>query len=174
MSTLTADPGFARGQVLGITKTYYDAQVGDGSHLLGVAKVFLDTDPQTQKLNTNVTVECVAVKNKSGAALLPGTVVQFSAGAVLTEIDTAATQASVRVGVVDEYLPPAGVPADEVFWVVVNGPTRATKTTGAVSAGAEVTVSTTAGKVAAGSTRKVGVCITAAASGDSSVRILAG
>lgn len=172
MSTLTADPGFARGQVLGITKTYYDAQVGDGSHILGVSKVFLDSDPKTQKLNTNLTVECVAVKNKSGAALLPGTVVRFSAGAVLTEVDAAATQTSVRIGVVDEYLPAAGVPVDEVFWVVVGGPTSASKKAVLIAAGAEVGVSTTAGQIDTSTTKKLGIAISEAQAGEATARVL--
>jgi hypothetical protein len=176
MSTLTADPGFARGQVLGITKTYYDAQVGDGSHILGVSKVFLDTNPATQAVATNLTVECVAVKNTSGGALLPKTLVQFKAGAILTEVDAGATTSSTRWGVVDEYLPASGVPANEVFWVVVKGPTTVLKLTHAtdeaIAAGAKVSATATAGKVESGSSVKVGLCITAAASLDTEARVL--
>lgn len=172
MSTLTADPGFARGQVLGITKTFYDAQVGDGSHILGVSKVFLDTDPTTQKLNSNVTVECVAVKNKTGGALLPGSVVGFSPTAVLTEVDALGTQSSLRVGVVDEYLPLAGAPADEVLWVVVSGPTTATTIGQPINAGGEVGVSGVAGKVEEDNTKKVGVAISDAVG--TTVRVLLG
>jgi len=125
MSTLTADPGFARGEVLGVTKKYYSAENGDGSHMLGVHKVFRDVDVRAEgKVLSNETVECVAVKNTSGGALLPGTLVEFKAAAPLTEVATAGADASIRVGVVDEYLPAAGVPDDEVFWVVVKGPTK--------------------------------------------------
>lgn len=177
MSTLTADPGFARGQVLGVTKTYYDAQVGDGSHLLGVHKVFADTHPQTGQILSNETVECIAVKNVSGGALLPKTLVEFRAAAVLTEASGGATTSSTRLGVVDEYLPTAGVPENEVFWLVVKGPTTVLKLTHAtdeaIAAGAAVSATATAGKVESGSTLKVGLCVNAAASTDTDVRIIA-
>lgn len=178
MSTLTADPGFARGQVLGVTKTYYDAQVGDGSHILGVRKVFADTHPQTGQILSNQTVECIAVKNTSGGALLPRTLVKFKAAAIATEVDGGATtSAGTRFGVVDEYLPVAGVPNNEVFWVVVRGPTTMEKLTHAtdeaIAAGAVVTATATAGKVESGTTKPVGLAIDAAASTATSVRVLA-
>ena len=176
MSTLVADPGFARGQVLGVTKLLYDAEPADGAQILGVHKVFLDVDPRNQPVASNETVECVAVKNTSGGALLPKTLVKFKAGAILTEVDGGADDASVRVGVVDEYLPAAGVPVDEVFWVVVKGPTTILKTTGAaITAGAKVSAATAAapGKILAGSTAPVGFAIAAAGSSDTEVRVLA-
>lgn len=176
MSTLVADPGFPRGQTLGITNRPYEGSVGDGSHMLGTHKLFLDVDPRNQPVASNETVECVAVKNTSGGALLPKTLVKFKAGAILTEVDGSADDSSVRVGVVDEYLPAAGVPVDEVFWVVVKGPTTILKTTGAaISAGAKVSAATSAaaGKVLAGTTAPVGFAIAAAASADTEVRVLA-
>lgn len=150
MSTLTADPGFARGQTLGITNTnVYDAQVGDGSHLLGVRKTFRDENPSTGRLLSNHTVDCVCVKNTSGSAILPGTLVKFKASAILTEVDGGAVAASTLIGVADEYLPAAGVPNNEVFWVVVAGPSAVTKTSTSVSAGAAYGPSATAGSAAA-------------------------
>lgn len=172
MSTLTADPGFARGAVLGVTRTYYDAQVGDGSHLLGVHKVFADTHPQTGQILSNETVECIAVKNVSGAALLPKTLVKFKSDAILTGVDGGATTSSVRFGVVDEYIPAAGVPVNEVFWLVVKGPTTVLKKASLIAAGAVVSASTTAGSVEAGTTLKVGLAISEAQPGEASVRIL--
>jgi hypothetical protein len=177
MSTLTADPGFARGQVLGVTKTYYDAQVGDGSHLLGVHKVFADTHPTTGQILSNETVECIAVKNLSGGVLAAKTLVQFDDDYVLTAVDAGATTSSKRFGVVDEYISSNGVPANEVFWLVVKGPTTVLKLTHAtdeaIAAGAVVSATATAGKVESGTTLKVGQCITAAASTDTDVRVLA-
>lgn len=172
MSTLTADPGFARGAVLGITKTYYDAQVGDGSHLLGVHKVFADTHPQTGQILSNETVECIAVKNVSGGVLLPKTLVQFDSDAILTSVDAGATTSSVRVGVVDEYISAAGVPANEVFWLVVKGPTTVLKKASLVNAGAAVSASATAGSVEEGATLQVGLCISEAQPGEADVRVL--
>jgi hypothetical protein len=152
MSTLTADPGFARGQVLGITQTYYEADVGDGYNIVGVRKTFRDEDPKTGVLNSNHTVECVAVKNTSGSALLPGDVAKFKAGAILSEVDGKASTSTLLMGVVDEYLPAAGVPNGEIFWLVVNGPSTVTKTSTSVAAGAAYGLSATDGSAAAKST----------------------
>jgi hypothetical protein len=152
MSTLTADPGFSRGQVLGILWKAYDADNGDGSHVLGVRKTFRDENPTTGALNSNRTVDCICVKNSSGGALLPGTVVKFKDAALLSEVDGAATTSTALMGIVDEYLPAAGVANGEVFWVVVGGPSTVTKTSTSVSAGAAYGLSATAGSAAAQST----------------------
>lgn len=179
MSTLTTDPGFPRGSTLGITTSNtYDAQVGDGSHILGVHKVFLDTNPATQSVTTNETVECIAVKNTSGGALLPKTLVKFKLAATLTEVDAAADNSHVRVGVVDEYLPAAGVPNNEVFWVVVRGPTTILKTSGTgeeITAGEFVSVATSGdvGKCLDGTGAKVGIAIDAATASATELRVLA-
>jgi|5_EtaG_2_1085323.scaffolds.fasta_scaffold00140_51 hypothetical protein len=179
MSTLTTDPGFPRGSTLGITNSNtYDAQVGDGSHLLGVHKVFLDTNPATQSVTTNETVECIAVKNCSGSALLPKTLVKFKEAATLTQVDAAANNTHIRVGVVDEYLPATGVPNNEVFWVVVRGPTTILKTSGsgeAITAGEFVSVATSsdAGKCLDGTGAKVGIAIEAAGDNATELRVLA-
>lgn len=122
MSTLTADPGFARGQVLGILWKAYDSESGDGSHVVGTRKVFRDEDPKTGKLLSNRTVECICVKNTSGDPLLPRTIARLKPAAIMTEVDLLATPSDSLFGVVDEYLPAAGVPDGEVFWLVVRGP----------------------------------------------------
>lgn len=152
MSTLTADPGFGRGQVLGILWKAYDADSGDGSHIVGMRKVFRDEDPKTGALKSNRTVECIAVKNTSGSALLPGAVAKFKDAAILSEVDGLATTSSQLMGVVDEYLPSAGVANGEVFWLVVRGPSTVTKTVTSVSNGASYGLSATAGSAAAQST----------------------
>jgi hypothetical protein len=152
MSTLTADPGFSRGQTLGITVTLYEAENGDGSTVVGTRKVFRDEDPKTGALKSNRTVECIAVKNTSGSALLPGAVAKFKDAAILSEVDGLATTSTALMGVVDEYLPAAGVPANEVFWLVVRGPSTVTKTATSVAAGAAYGLSATAGSAAAQST----------------------
>lgn len=157
MSTLTADPGFSRGQVLGILWKAYDAESGDGSHIVGTRKVFRDEDPRTGRILSNRTVECIAVKNVSGGALLPGAVVKFKndvtigqfSGGILGEVDGGAVAATTLMGVVDEYLPAAGVPNNEIFWLVVRGPSTVTKTATSVSAGAAYGPSATAGSAAA-------------------------
>lgn len=152
MSTLTADPGFARGQVLGLLFKAYDADSGDGKHMLGVTKTFADTDPVTGKFLSNRSVDCICVKNSSGSAILPGAVVKFKASATLTEVDGLATTSTTLMGIADEYLPAAGVADGEAFWVVVKGPSTVTKTSTSVSAGATYGLSATAGSAAAQST----------------------
>jgi hypothetical protein len=149
MSTLTADPGFARGQTLGITQYMYEAENGDGSTIVGVRKTFADVHPTTGQTLSNHTVDCIAVKNTSGGAILPGTVVKFKDTAILSEVDGGAVAATLLMGVADEYLPAAGAPDEEVFWVVVNGPAEVTKTATSVSAGAAYGPSATAGSAAA-------------------------
>lgn len=171
MSTLTADPGFSRGQVLGILWKAYDAESGDGSHILGVRKVFRDENPTTGALNSNRTVECIAVKNTSGSALLPGQVAKFKNDALLTEVDGLAVAATTMMGIVDEYLPAAGVPNGEVFWLVVRGPSTVVKTATSVSSGAAYGPSATAGSAAAqGANAQLGFAL--ATSATTSGRIL--
>ena len=154
---MTSDPGFGRGQTLGVTVKLYEAENGDGSTVIGTRKEFRDEDPKTGQLFSNRPVECIAVKNKTGSALLPGAVVRFKAaatsgqfsGGILGEVDATATASDVLLGVVDEYLPAAGVAADEVFWLVTRGPSTVTKTATSVSAGAAYGPSATAGSAAA-------------------------
>jgi len=167
MSVLTADPGFARGQVLGVMNTNtYGGNVGDGSHLLGVRKTFRDEHPRTGVLQSNHTVDCICVKNTSGSAILPGQVVTFSSSAILTEVAPTASASDIMMGVADEYLPTAGVPDDEVFWVVVNGPSTVVKTNTSVAAGAWYGPSSTAGSAVAVSTNeRLGVAIATSATG---------
>lgn len=177
MSTLTADPGFARGQVLGILWKAYDAENGDGSNVVGTRKVFRDENPKTGALNSNRTVECIAVKNTSGSALLPGQVAKFKDSAILSEVDGLATTSTALMGIVDEYLPAAGVPDGEIFWLVVRGPSTVTKTSTSVAAGASYGLSATAGSAAAQSTNPLlgyAIATSATTSGRILVRTAAG
>lgn len=177
MSTLTADPGFARGQVLGILWKAYDADNGDGSNVVGTRKVFRDENPKTGALNSNRTVECIAVKNTSGSALIPGAVAKFKDAAILSEVDGLATTSTALMGVVDEYLPTAGVPDGEIFWLVVSGPSTVTKTATSVAAGASYGLSATAGSAAAQSTNPLlgyAIATSATTSGRILVRTNAG
>jgi hypothetical protein len=152
MSTLTADPGFGRGQVLGLLWKAYDADSGDGKQMLGTTKTFADTNPNTGAFLSQRSVDCVCVKNTSSSAILPGSVVKFSSSGVLSEVDGLATTSTTLMGIADEYLPSGGVAANEAFWVVVKGPSTVTKTATSVSAGATYGLSATAGSAAAQST----------------------
>jgi hypothetical protein len=89
--------------------------------------VFTDTDPRTSNAGSflsNRLVTCIAVRNTSTGPLLAGQVAKFKKSAILEEVDgTAAAVADAPIGVVDEYLPPAGVAVGDIFWLVTVGPT---------------------------------------------------
>lgn len=170
MSTLTADPKFARGSVLGIkvhvddsVNSPFDVMVGDGSGVKGTHSVFLDADPHNLTVHSNLTVECVAVQNKSGKALKAGDLVELDPAKGLGESKTGA--ATTFYGVVDEYLN-FDVKEGEVFWAVVRGPTAAPAPVAAAGAG----VTITAGKLATGS--GAGALMAASAKADDVTRFI--
>ena len=128
MSTLTSDPKFDRGKTLGINVAYYDSvnqpqdlQVGDGLSVMGQHSVFRDENPSTGALYSNLTVECVAVKNVGADVLQCGDTVQLDPTHVRPLGATDGADATLY-GIVDEYLT-APVKVGEVCWVVVRGPT---------------------------------------------------
>ena len=107
----TFDPGFARGQVLGALWSHPIEKVDPlvtGASTVGTTKVFTDVNDKTGQLLSNETVTCIAVRNSTAAAVLPGTT-QTVGG---------------RFGVVDEYVRSTGVPVGEVYWLVIDGPTQ--------------------------------------------------
>jgi len=114
-------------------------------------------------VNSNVPVKCVAMRNTSGGALLPKVLAKAEDAAILTGVDGDATADSPVVGVVDEYLPAAGVAANDIFWLVVSGPAVAVSS-GAISQGAFVGA-TTGAVIASVANKTIGVAI-AAASGN--------
>lgn len=128
---LQVDPPFGLGQVFGPT-TPNDSLVGlssgsYGDNWVGSVKEFTDVNPVTGVVRSNRRKVCVAVRNASGAALLPKRVVTFSttAGKLFSEVTGySAVTNEERVGVVDEHLPAAGVANGEIFWVTVEGPTE--------------------------------------------------
>lgn len=177
MSTLTADPGFPRGAVLGVTQKMYDAEPSNGSTIVGVVKTFRDENPTTGVVLSNRTVDCIAVRNTSGGMLEPGTVVRFSPAGVLSEVDQYAEAADALVGIVDEYLPETlGAPKDEVFWLVVKGPSSVWKLAGtAIDGNAVVCVSSTSsGEIgpADPDATEVGVQLEDASDAEQKVRVL--
>jgi hypothetical protein len=121
--SLLIDPPFALGQTLGVSST------ADGGGWVGAVKQFPDVNPATGKIRSNRIKTCVAVRNTSGGALLPKRVVRFAHGtagpAVFSAVDGyTALAGEERVGIVDEFLPIAGVVSNDVFWVTVEGPTE--------------------------------------------------
>ncbi len=63
-------------------------------------------------------------RNNSGAVLKGKRTVKFNktAGKPWSDVAGYSTVTAERSGVIDEYLPPAGVPAGDLFYVVVEGP----------------------------------------------------
>lgn len=120
---------FERGQ------TGYGGETPDANNLrfanqLGQVRVVPDQAPDgTQYSGLQTTI--MLCRNLTGAALLPSQAVLLSAtaigntGATVTQSGTP----NVFFGIVDEYLPAAGVPDDDVFWLVLKGPTTALITT---------------------------------------------
>lgn len=173
--SLFDDPPFALGQTLGVTSAT------DGKNWVGAVKTFPDVNPITGVVRSNRVKTCVAVRNTSGAALLPKRVVAFdttTAGlASFTETKgyTAVTNEE-RVGVVDEYLPAAGVAANDVYWVTVEGPTEvAVALSGAdIAVGDRLAAITavSAGATTAGRVTKSGVAAATTGAGDNSLGVL--
>jgi hypothetical protein len=128
---LQVDPPFGLGQTLGVTNpndSMYGISSGSyGDNWVGCVKEFTDVDPTTGKVRSNRRKVCIAVRNTAGAALLPKRVVRLAgSGAVLWgAADGYASVANESLcGVVDEFLPAAGVAVNDVFWVTVDGPTE--------------------------------------------------
>ena len=98
-----------------------------GDNFTGVVKEFTDVNPITGQVRTNRRKVCVAVKNTSAGVLLPKRVVSFNtaAGKLFSEVNGYARLTNEeRVGVVDEWLPAAGVAVNDIFWLTVDGPTE--------------------------------------------------
>jgi hypothetical protein len=128
---LQADPPFGLGQTLGldgVNDSLYGISSGSyGDNWVGCVKEFTDVNPVNGQVRSNRRKVCIAVRNTSGAALLPKRVVRLTSSArgVATVADGYAAVANdPYVGVVDEFLPAGGVAANDVFWVTVDGPTE--------------------------------------------------
>jgi hypothetical protein len=172
MSIHNSDPWFGRGQTAlagpgryaGYESSSAAADPRNGTSYLGSVKVFSDVDPRTSNTGialSNRLVTCVAVRNTSGAALLPGTVAKFKKSAILTEVDGPATSvANAPIGVVDEYLPASGVANGDIFWLVTSGPT-AIMTSATFTPGALVGIGAGGTAAAGAAGTSIGVAISA-------------
>jgi len=173
--SLFDDPPFALGQTLGVSSA------SDGKSWVGVVKTFPDVNPVTGVGRSNRVKTCVAVRNTSGAALLPKRVVAFDttvaglAGFTETKGYSAVTNEE-RVGVVDEHLPATGVAANDVYWVVVEGPTEVS----VALSGSDIVVgdrlaaitAATSGATTAGRVTKSGVGAATTGAGDNGLGVL--
>jgi hypothetical protein len=117
-------------------KTWYNGNTIDTNNLGGTdyegrvgffvnRAVRSGTGPNTMRTRGKDEVVAILVRNVSGINLLPGRVCSYWASGyagkrVAGYVTTTAARAS---GVVDEHLPAAGVPTNDMFWLVVKGPT---------------------------------------------------
>jgi hypothetical protein len=173
------NPPFGRGECFFDTAaTVSTDDIAHTVYLEGMEWVFEDLDYSQTGAKTKRTghsVRCKLVRNTSGAALLPKRLVTFEADGLDfgQRVDGYSdTTAEGPVAVVDEWLPAAGVQANNLFWVVVEGPTRcltdiAASASNVITAGmrlvsltAATSGATTAGRVApqslAGATAPLG------------------
>ncbi len=119
--SLLVDPPFALGQTLGVTSA------SDGTGWEGAVKLFPDVDPTTGQVRSNRVKKCIAVRNSSGSTLYGKRAVSFVAGstkAVSGYVFEDGRANKAFAGVSDEHLSDAGVAANDIFWVTVDGPTE--------------------------------------------------
>lgn len=112
-------------------KTFYDGNTIDtsdygGIHIEGSVRSFRDydyvADTSMLKLRSARMNTCILVRNVSGIALLPGRVARWQAAQRGKRVDGYVTSlAAEAAGVVDEWLPTAGVPNGDLFWLLVDG-----------------------------------------------------
>lgn len=122
------NPPFQRGS------TWYDGRTIDSNNLggeqhLGKIWVWEDVDYSSaggqKSLRSNKRVVTMAVRNKAAAAILPKFLVtlQRTAGNYTGCVDGyATTTADDDAYPVDEFLPSAGCPVNDICWVVIEGP----------------------------------------------------
>lgn len=93
-------------------------EVPDKDYTIGTnpIKARVATDSQ----NATKIVRCV--RNNSGIALLPGRIVRYKAGSEGFRVDGyTCTTAERGAGIVDPFLPAAGVADKDLFYITVNG-----------------------------------------------------
>jgi hypothetical protein len=122
------NPPFPRGE------TFYNGGTIDtnnlgGTNLEGMEYEFEDLDLSTatgvKSARTNRKVRCRIVRNVSGIALTPKRLARYQATTYGARIDGyCAVGAQDWAGVVDEWLPAAGVPTNDLCWIVVKGPSN--------------------------------------------------
>jgi hypothetical protein len=121
-------PPFERGS------TWYNGGTIDSNNLGGAqheGKIWVFEDinvtPGTagaKPTRSNRPVKCMCVRNVSGIALLPKRLVRLQKSGLffLGRVDGYTTVTAEQGWPVDEYLPAAGVPNNDLFWVVIDGP----------------------------------------------------
>jgi len=130
---------FARGTTYFKGKTVDSADL-PGPSVLGQVHVFQDTDPSDEtKHRSNGDVTAIAVRNVSGISLVPKRLVVFKTDAIGKEVDGyCSTYSQLCAGVVDDHLPAAGCPDDDICWIIVKGPCLVTSSVPSITLAAAV------------------------------------
>jgi hypothetical protein len=125
------NPPFQRGETFYQGATVPTPDASDmASQLEGTEWEFPDLDYSvagpTKPRRSPAMVRCRVVRNLNAAALLPKRLVSFqgtAGAAAFGRVDGyTTTTAALAAGVLDEYLPSAGVPANDLCYAVVKGP----------------------------------------------------
>lgn len=100
----------------------------DGDHIIGVEGTVEDLNYSSSKREklSNENIKVRVVRNNSGGALLPGELVNHDTGTTYgpgagAGVKTAGTAVVGVAGVVDPYLPAAGVPDGSNFLLIIEG-----------------------------------------------------
>lgn len=120
------NPPFPRGS------TFYDGGTIDSNNLQAVnlegkvytfEDVLLSDTGSVKSVRTGRPVKCMIVRNVGAAALLPKQAVtlQLSAG-IAGRVDGQACTTAVETYPIDEFLPTAGCPVNDLCYVVIEGP----------------------------------------------------
>jgi hypothetical protein len=109
-------PPFERGG------TYYRGGAIDASNLGGVNLEGKEWRFEDNAYGTGMFVHVRVVRNAAAAALLPKRLVTFQATFFGMRVDGYATTNFAAAYPVDEFLPTAGVPVGDLFYIVTRGP----------------------------------------------------
>lgn len=97
-------------------------------HLRGYRAFFPDVNHNStnaiKPVLTGLTIEAIWVQNNSGGALLPGEIASWDNTSPGEKVDAKAGAAERAAGVVDPYLPAAGVADGRHFWLIRSGPAK--------------------------------------------------
>lgn len=128
--------GFGQSVLLeGCVKTWHHTALAASSNAGGIRSRLTGRERRT-----------IYVRNTSGGVLLPGQVVSWQSGFRGRRVSVKAAAASYDVaGIVDPYWPESGVPADDLFYLFINGPTCVRFVAGAVTLNHGAIASATAG-----------------------------
>ncbi|SIO37500.1 hypothetical protein SAMN05444166_4196 [Singulisphaera sp. GP187] len=130
MVTTGDAPPFQRGE------TFYNGGPIDTTDLGGVNYegmewTFTDNDPRStsQSVGSGRSVTARITRNVSGGNLKGGRLARFKAeDPYESRVDGYTFAVGDRpAGIIDEYLPSAGVPNNDLFWLVIDGPTQFTQ-----------------------------------------------